>query len=48
VRKESRANRTTTSLEEAKGAAREAEIARMLGGGGGSALEHARNLLSAK
>ena len=48
VRKDTSGKRTTTNLEAASGPAREAEVARMLGGGGESALRHARSLLEAK
>ncbi|MCK9589378.1 MAG: DNA repair protein RecN [Terrimicrobiaceae bacterium] len=45
VAKDTTGKRTSTSLTEAGGPAREAEIARMLGGNPGSALSHARALL---
>jgi DNA repair protein RecN (Recombination protein N) len=48
VRKDTSGKRTTTNLEAASGPAREAEVARMLGGGGESALRHARSLLEVK
>lgn len=41
-------HRTRTNLVPADGAAREAEIARMLGGDGASARQHARTLLAGK
>ncbi len=45
VAKDTSGKRTSTSLTEAKGPSREAEIARMLGGNAQSALTHARALL---
>lgn len=45
VAKDTSGKRTSTSLAEAEGPAREAEIARMLGGKPDSALAHARALL---
>jgi DNA repair protein RecN (Recombination protein N) len=45
VAKDTTGKRTSTSLTEADGPAREAEIARMLGGNAGSALSHAKALL---
>ncbi|TSA31140.1 MAG: DNA repair protein RecN [Verrucomicrobiaceae bacterium] len=45
VAKDTAGKRTSTSLTEAAGDAREAEIARMLGGKADSALSHARALL---
>ena len=45
VTKDTSGKRTSTSLTEAEGPAREAEIARMLGGNPSSALSHARALL---
>jgi DNA repair protein RecN (Recombination protein N) len=46
VTKEITAGRTTSSLIEVQGTARESEIARMLGGKGDSAQAHARTLLA--
>jgi len=45
VAKDTSGKRTSTSLTEASGPTREAEIARMLGGNPGSALSHAKALL---
>jgi len=45
VAKDTSGKRTSTSLAEAEGPARETEIARMLGGNASSALSHARALL---
>jgi DNA repair protein RecN (Recombination protein N) len=45
VAKDTTGKRTSTSLTEADGPSREAEIARMLGGNAGSALSHAKALL---
>ena len=46
VAKDTSGKRTSTSLTEADGAEREAEIARMLGGNATSALSHAKALLN--
>jgi len=46
VAKDTTGKRTSTSLTEADGAEREAEIARMLGGNATSALSHAKALLN--
>ena len=46
VKKDTSGDRTSTSLEPVVGAARENEIARMLGGTAASALAHARALLA--
>ena len=46
VAKDTTGSRTSTSLTGAEGSAREAEIARMLGGNAESALSHARALLN--
>jgi DNA repair protein RecN (Recombination protein N) len=46
VAKDTTGSRTSTSLTGAEGSAREAEIARMLGGSAESALSHARALLN--
>ena len=45
VAKDTSGKRTSTSLTEAEGPAREAEVARMLGGNATSALSHAKALL---
>ena len=45
VAKDTSGKRTSTSLTEAEGPAREAEVARMLGGNATSALSHAKSLL---
>ena len=45
VAKDTTGKRTSTSLTEAEGPAREAEVARMLGGNASSALSHAKALL---